>query len=221
MPSNAAPQTLPLKAETSDRGDPTTSILRSNSLSASMTNAAAPFAKGGFSPIPKSLPYGLTPEPEDSLPGQLAKPSVQAATLLTNNKGLASPNRTSWPMLMSKAREGDKKEQLEFPNGDRYSGDWNGSVPHGRGKYTWADGRVYDGEWNKGERHGVGLLVSPSGGRYKGDWKNGQMHVSTHTFKRTGTLQPFVCLQACDVKDCEDKSSWNPRETRRTGMLLL
>ena len=65
-----------------------------------------------------------------------------------------------------------------FPNGDSYTGASLGGLPHGDGKYAWADGSSYDGDWHKGAKHGQGLFVWPSGARYFGQWTAGTMQVS-------------------------------------------
>jgi len=98
-------------------------------------------------------------------------PSVQAASLLTNSRALMSLTGPPGPCSCPKPGKGTGKSSSSSLNGGRVLGDWNGSVPHGRGSTRGRTGGVYDGEWSKGERHGVGLFVSPSGGRYKGDWE--------------------------------------------------
>lgn len=41
---------------------------------------------------------------------------------------------------------------------DFYSGEFKNGMPHGKGKYIWADGIIYQGEWKKGKRNGFGEL---------------------------------------------------------------
>ncbi|ONK65469.1 uncharacterized protein A4U43_C07F37430 [Asparagus officinalis] len=44
-------------------------------------------------------------------------------------------------------------------NGDTYSGNIDGLLPHGMGKYTWIDGTAYEGEWEEGRiSHGATSL---------------------------------------------------------------
>jgi hypothetical protein len=41
----------------------------------------------------------------------------------------------------------DKALTKVFANGDSYAGGWKDGLPHGEGRYTWADGSVYEGVW--------------------------------------------------------------------------
>lgn len=60
-------------------------------------------------------------------------------------------------------------------NGDLYSGGFSGNVPHGRGKYLWADGCMYEGEWRKGKAAGKGKFSWTSGATFEGEFKSGRM----------------------------------------------
>ncbi|GAB4861382.1 Phosphatidylinositol 4-phosphate 5-kinase 1 [Ancistrocladus abbreviatus] len=60
-------------------------------------------------------------------------------------------------------------------NGDLYIGTFLGNVPHGSGKYLWADGCMYEGEWKKGKAYGKGKFSWPSGATYEGEFKSGRM----------------------------------------------
>lgn len=62
-----------------------------------------------------------------------------------------------------------------LPNGDLYIGSFSGSVPHGSGKYLWADGCMYEGEWRRGKASGKGKFSWPSGATYEGEFKSGRM----------------------------------------------
>uniref|UniRef100_A0A7N0UMC0 Phosphatidylinositol 4-phosphate 5-kinase n=1 Tax=Kalanchoe fedtschenkoi TaxID=63787 RepID=A0A7N0UMC0_KALFE len=62
-----------------------------------------------------------------------------------------------------------------LPNGDLYSGDLSADVPHGSGKYLWADGCMYEGEWRRGKANGKGKFSWPSGATYEGEFKSGRM----------------------------------------------
>lgn len=44
----------------------------------------------------------------------------------------------------------DKALTKVFANGDSYAGGWKDGLPHGEGRYTWADGSVYEGVWKVG-----------------------------------------------------------------------
>ncbi|XP_020697233.1 phosphatidylinositol 4-phosphate 5-kinase 1-like isoform X1 [Dendrobium catenatum] len=60
-------------------------------------------------------------------------------------------------------------------NGDIYFGEFTGNVPHGRGKYLWADGCMYEGEWRRGKATGKGKFSWPSGATFEGEFKGGRM----------------------------------------------
>ena len=44
-----------------------------------------------------------------------------------------------------------QRSERALSNGDLYLGQWRGGVPHGDGKYLWADGCMYEGEWRRGK----------------------------------------------------------------------
>ncbi|XP_031390516.1 phosphatidylinositol 4-phosphate 5-kinase 2 [Punica granatum] len=68
-----------------------------------------------------------------------------------------------------------------LPNGDLYIGSFSGNVPHGSGKYLWADGCMYEGEWRRGKASGKGKFSWPSGATFEGEFKTGRME-GTGTF---------------------------------------
>jgi len=45
---------------------------------------------------------------------------------------------------------------------DTYEGRFSDGYPDGRGKYTWADGRIYEGEWKEGIMEGNGTMIYPT-----------------------------------------------------------
>jgi len=45
---------------------------------------------------------------------------------------------------------------------------------HGKGTFTWADGRKYVGEYIDDKKQGYGEFIWPDGRSYKGDWFNGK-----------------------------------------------
>lgn len=58
----------------------------------------------------------------------------------------------------------------------RYTGDWQGDLPHGQGTYVYRDGgATYTGSWQKGVRHGKGAHRSEAG-VYEGEWFNNRRH---------------------------------------------
>nr|GMD78052.1 phosphatidylinositol 4-phosphate 5-kinase 2 [Ipomoea batatas] len=65
--------------------------------------------------------------------------------------------------------------EKRLSNGDLYIGDFSGNVPHGSGKYLWADGCMYEGEWKRGKASGKGKFSWPSGATFEGEFKSGRM----------------------------------------------
>jgi len=63
---------------------------------------------------------------------------------------------------------------VEYPNGDKYDGEWKDGNKHGHGMFTWADGRKYDGMWKDNKSHGRGQEVQPDGAKYLVEWENGR-----------------------------------------------
>ena len=47
---------------------------------------------------------------------------------------------------------------------------------HGRGTYTWADGRKYEGEYLDDKKDGYGVYTWADGRKYQGYWANGKQH---------------------------------------------
>ncbi len=82
--------------------------------------------------------------------------------------------------------EGDFEQSL-FHGQGRYTygpGDFEGDVLEGTfvegdpvtGTYTWADGQVYTGAWYDWHRHGHGTHTYTSGNRYEGEWADDVRH---------------------------------------------
>ncbi len=57
-----------------------------------------------------------------------------------------------------------------------YVGEKNSkNKPHGKGKYTYADGSTYDGYWVDGVRHGTGTQCDENGNVVRGFWWDGEL----------------------------------------------
>ena len=44
---------------------------------------------------------------------------------------------------------------------------------HGKGTFTWADGRKYRGQYKRDVKHGFGVFENSDGRKYIGEWKDG------------------------------------------------
>lgn len=80
---------------------------------------------------------------------------------------------TKGPIKMTLKRAKEYSKKL---TGISMKGHLNNDRMHGRGKYTWSDGRSYDGEYKNGMKHGYGKLVWPGGETYEGYWQADLQH---------------------------------------------
>ena len=58
-----------------------------------------------------------------------------------------------------------------FSNGSVYNGEWKDGKSDGQGTFTFPDGAVYDGEWKDGKSDGQGKMTYEDGSVYNGEWK--------------------------------------------------
>ena len=47
---------------------------------------------------------------------------------------------------------------------------------HGKGVFTWLDGRKYEGEYECDKKHGNGKFTFKDGRTYEGQWKDGKQN---------------------------------------------
>jgi hypothetical protein len=78
---------------------------------------------------------------------------------------------------------------------------------HGKGLFTWEDGRSYGGDFNENLREGVGIFIWPDSRKYYGNFKNNQFHgegqfTSTEGKSRAGEWEhgQLKCWNANDKK---------------------
>ena len=64
----------------------------------------------------------------------------------------------------------------DWPNGQRYVGEYRGGFPNGKGTLTSLSGEVYVGHFLNGERHGQGTWNHPNGQTYVGEHRHGKRH---------------------------------------------
>merc|ERR1719253_1552411 len=63
---------------------------------------------------------------------------------------------------------------MEWPNGSKYQGGYNGDLKHGVGTFTWPDGRIYRGQWVDGKQEGQGVSISKDGKQQLREWRRGK-----------------------------------------------
>lgn len=61
-----------------------------------------------------------------------------------------------------------------WDDGRKYEGEYSMDQKHGKGVYQWADGRVYAGEWANGKQNGKGIYIMPDGTQRQGVWLDGK-----------------------------------------------
>merc|ERR1712139_530121 len=49
---------------------------------------------------------------------------------------------------------------------------------HGKGIFTWTNGRQYMGEYRHDQKEGYGWFKWPDSSQYEGEWKDGKQHGS-------------------------------------------
>jgi hypothetical protein len=80
----------------------------------------------------------------------------------------------------------------------KYEGEYNEEGKrHGKGKYTFADGRVYEGDWKDDMRNGRGRITYSSGYIFEGNWNN--------DISDGGGMITFPNGYNLDVGDFEDR----------------
>ncbi|MYM64779.1 serine/threonine-protein kinase [Pseudomaricurvus sp. HS19] len=70
----------------------------------------------------------------------------------------------------------------KYTNG-KYSGLWQNSERHGKGKYFWKDGSSYSGEWQGNKRHGEGDFIAANGRTERQYWWYGKQVNLEELFK--------------------------------------
>lgn len=67
----------------------------------------------------------------------------------------------------------------QYPNGDKYFGEWANDLFNGQGTYVFNMGERYEGELLMGKKNGYGIYCYLNGNLYKGEWqkdkKNGKV----------------------------------------------
>ena len=65
-----------------------------------------------------------------------------------------------------------KEGTIEYPNGDKYTGDIMGDMAFGQGDMNYANGDWYTGQFEQDKRCGWGKLMKKKGDVYQGNFLN-------------------------------------------------
>lgn len=61
-----------------------------------------------------------------------------------------------------------------YSDGRKYEGSYYNDKKQGFGVYKWSDGRIYEGMWFDGKQHGKGKYILPDGSFKIGKWVDGK-----------------------------------------------
>lgn len=65
------------------------------------------------------------------------------------------------------------KKEINFTNGEKYSGEWKHGKFDGLGTYYYQDGSTFEGEWKSGKKDGTGYYTSPQLSKHSQYWDFG------------------------------------------------
>ena len=72
---------------------------------------------------------------------------------------------------------------LYCANGNKYIGHWQDNMQQGEGKFTFNEGHEYFGQFKRSQFHGKGIMRFANGDVYDGDWQsNKQEGLGTYSF---------------------------------------
>lgn len=126
--------------------------------------------------------FGGQPETAALPPSGASDPSADTPAIEAEQRAMRAVGgaRTAAENALAK-RPGHWAYQ--FPNGDRYEGEWKqgGGVGdldrpnrQGFGVYRFANGQTYEGEWSRDLMSGYGVMSFLDGSRFAGRFSNGQ-----------------------------------------------
>eukprot|EP00984_Skeletonema_dohrnii_P026971 scaffold16402_cov86-Skeletonema_dohrnii-CCMP3373.AAC.4 len=88
-----------------------------------------------------------------------------------------------WAVMSTTSRGGGSMRHGEgkytSADGDVYDGEWSNNMAHGKGKMKYKDGTVYDGEFMNNKKHGKGKMKFMDDSVYDvydGEWSNNKKH---------------------------------------------
>jgi len=147
--------------------------LTDDAVQAQVTNSADEVV-----PIEDTVPVDGAEQPDDLIPVDddvLDELRVTSEVTATKVKLLKLPDGGlySGDLKFGVMREGDGEN--EWPNGDRYKGQWLNDSPHGKGLMLRSSKETYQGLFEFGQYSGLGDLKTVTGERYLGQFRFGKL----------------------------------------------
>ena len=102
----------------------------------------------------------------------LANFNCARADILSNIKSILYDN--SIPSCLS--GYSSQRCSINYENGDRYVGAWDGTYLSGKGHYVWKNGEIYSGEWKHTKRNGEGANFYIDGSIARGKFVNDKLN---------------------------------------------
>ncbi|KAK2971005.1 hypothetical protein RJ640_023437 [Escallonia rubra] len=126
-------------------------------------------------PIPSTTPFSEdnTTTTTKKKRSEEERETEPKPVIVTRPRSQSTTRRVTPAAVASASSPAALEKHLQ--NGDLYIGSFSGHVPHGSGKYLWADGCMYEGDWKRGKASGKGKFSWPSGATFEGEFKSGRM----------------------------------------------
>jgi hypothetical protein len=175
-----------------DRGTPWAATVVPGVLGAPVVQASAPAADSAAKPARVSNPTmpttNATAAPAAASPGLLqslsqvltvpgtAAPAGAVAFSAAQDMDLQAGDTRFVGRFVREGSSLTGNGQIQWPNGDNYSGDIVKSQRQGQGNFIWASGQRYSGPWISDEAMGKGEMAFANGDRYEGDVAQGLPH---------------------------------------------
>jgi len=106
---------------------------------------------------------------------------IQGQTIAQNaeTKPCQGPDESRWTKCIG---------SQNYPNGDKYVGEFKSGKPDGQGTYTHINGATYIGTYREGKRNGLAEYTYENGEKYIGEFKNGKRDGESVFFKLNGII---------------------------------
>lgn len=94
------------------------------------------------------------------------------ASSLEDSKTEMAERKSNVQVNSVKQYQSKTNQEISFPSGIVYKGEWLGVVKQGTGVQVWPDGAKYEGQWLEGKANGQGKFTHADGDVYEGEWRD-------------------------------------------------